>query len=120
LHRSFDAVGAQVDEEFVTDAAGHALSGEPPIDADCTLKEIAPTSGVQGAAPVPFRLESDREVIRVVNTIVPGAAATPLGELHLGQAVLLTELDDLAAPPACSRPRSQPQELMPCQDPVPA
>jgi Dyp-type peroxidase family len=70
--RVLDAAGSPVGDEFVTDSAGHALSGDLPVDADYTLEELAPPAGVQPAAPVPFRLAAAREVIRVDNAISPG------------------------------------------------
>lgn len=70
--RVLDAAGVQIGDEFVTDSAGHALSGELPVAADYTLEELAPPGGVQGSAPIPFRLEAARKVIRVENKVVPG------------------------------------------------
>lgn len=67
-----DATAAPVGDEFETDSAGHALSGDLPVGADYTLEELAPPAGVQQAAPVTFRLDSARVVIRVDNTILPG------------------------------------------------
>lgn len=70
--RIIDSAGIQVGDEFVTDSAGHALSGELTVDADYTLEELSPPAGLQGSAPIPFRLDAGREVIRVDNTILPG------------------------------------------------
>lgn len=67
-----NAGGARVGAGFVTDSAGHALSGELSIDEDYTLEEIAPPAGLQPPAPIGFRLESARRIIRVDNTIQPG------------------------------------------------
>ncbi len=70
--RVVDISGTQVGAEFVTNSAGHALSDELPVDTDYSLEELAPPAGVQGPAPIPFRLEAAREVIRVDNAILPG------------------------------------------------
>lgn len=70
--RVLNATGVQVGTEFVTDSAGHALSDELPVDADYTLEEVAPPAGINPPAPIGFRLESARKVIRVDNTIQPG------------------------------------------------
>lgn len=52
-----NAGGARVGAGFVTDSAGHALSGELSIDEDYTLEEIALPAGLQPPAPIGFRLE---------------------------------------------------------------
>lgn len=70
--RVLDATGAQVCAEFVTDSAGHALSDELAVDADYTLEEIGVPASLQPPAPIAFRLESAREVIRVDNVILAG------------------------------------------------
>lgn len=69
--RVLDASGAQVGGEFVTDSAGHALSDEIPVDADYTLEELAVPPTLQGPGPIPFNLQSAREVVRVTNTVLP-------------------------------------------------
>lgn len=70
--RVLDGAGVQIGAEFVTDSTGHALSGEVPVDTDLTLEELAPPAGLLGAAPIQFRLESARKVIRVDNKVQPG------------------------------------------------
>lgn len=70
--RVTDAKGAQIGGEFATDSAGHALSDDLPVDVDLLLEELAPPPGVQAPAPLPFRLMSAREVVRVDNVIIQG------------------------------------------------
>lgn len=70
--RVTDASGAQIGGEFATDSAGHALSDDLPVDVDLLLEELAPPPGVQAPAPLPFRLTSAREVVRVDNVIIQG------------------------------------------------
>jgi Dyp-type peroxidase family len=70
--RVLDAAGAQTGAEFATDSAGHGLSDELPVDTDFTLEELALPTGLQGSAPIPFRLDAARKVLRVENKVLPG------------------------------------------------
>jgi Dyp-type peroxidase family len=60
--------GTPIGPSFITDAAGHAISGDLPASAQYVLHETTPLPGANQAPDVTFTLSKRRQLIEVVNT----------------------------------------------------
>lgn len=73
----FKPDGSAVGEEFETNSAGHATSGDLPVRQDLILREVRTPDRFEPSTDVSFRLERRRRVQEVINRL--RANANPYG-----------------------------------------